>query len=301
MQTSVRRSLAAVAVAPLLALTLVACGDDAGDGDSDDNPTQTVETATEDAEVEGGPETDATPQTDGPSTGESDDGTDPTPDLPSGQAVDLDQFAEIVRDGMERVTTASVDVLVDIDGEGGDGTGVLDVTGNRDALELNLADQGSEERAAFYMIDGVVFLKEDATSDDKFIKLQPDLNEGLSLYSLFHPHQLTDIFLDEAKSVEHLGAEEADGESVEHYRMDVDPKAFDKILGGLLPPSASPTVIEQQIWLDADGRLVRSLVELAEGEEEFIIEMSLGDFGGPAPVEEPPASEVEDLSEFRGE
>lgn len=311
----VRRSLATVAVAPLLALALVACGGDSGDSEADGASTPASQAGggvgggvgSGVGALEGGPEFDAgpdsgpdtTPESDGPSTGETDDKT--PPDLPEGEAVDVDQFAEIVRAGMESVTTANVDVLVDIEGEGGEGTGVLDVTGDRDALKLDLADRGSSERATIYMIDDVIFLKEDATSQDKFIKLTPEHHDGLSLYSLFHPHQLTDLFLDEARSVAHLGSEGAGGEAVEHYRMEVDPKAFDKVLRGLLPPGDALTVVQQQIWLDANARLVKTEVELAEGDETFVIEMSLGDFGGPAPVEEPPASQVDDLSRFRGE
>ncbi|WP_235735018.1 hypothetical protein [Nocardioides alcanivorans] len=288
MGSSVRRSSAA-AVAALLTITLAACSDD--DATSDDSPSASPSATAS---------TGATDPT-GDSTGSVDEpgepGEGPDSGLPTGDDLDLAEFVTLVRAGMESVTTADVKVVVDFDDEGGDGSGVLDVTGERDALQLNLSDKGSDETASFYFIDGVVFLKEDAESNDKFIRLEPELHDGLNFYALFHPHQLTDFFLREARGVEHLGAEQVGGTDVQHYRLSVDPQAFGKLFGGIMPSDELPESTIQHLWLDPQGRLAKSRVEMAEGDDEYVIETELTGFGDAPVVEEPPASEVDDLSQ----
>lgn len=297
MRIDVRRNLAAAAVAPLLLLTLVACGDDDSGGDASEPDTATTATTSAGPDGEQDPgEGTQEPGTEGSSTGESEAQGSESVDLPTGD-VDVADFVSVVRAGMDAVTTADIMMEADFEGEGegGTGEGVLDVAGERDALRFDLSDEQSGEAGTFVMIDGVVFLKEDAASDAKYVRLEPKGEQGVTFYSLFHPHQLTDLFLDHTDSVEHLGSETVAEVQTEHYRMAVDPKALMTLFGGIFPGGGEePESTSEQVWLDDQGRLVRMRVEIEDTEDAVVIETTLTGFGEAPTVEEPPASEVTD-------
>lgn len=294
MRPSVRRSLAAAAIVPLMACTAIACGGNSDDTDEGSDSSAGSTTATQE---EAG-DADDTEEAPAPGDDHTAQGDDRGADL-RGDAIGVEEFAEVVRAGQETVTTAAVDVRMDSDGEGSAGDGILDLTGDRDALHLSLSDVASSGRAEIYMIDGTVFRNEDASSSDKFIQLDPELHEGLSVYALFHPYQLTDVFLDHLIAVEHRGGEEIEGTTVEHYLLTVDPDAMLAVLGPLAQGGDAMKSMQQHIWLDADARMVQSRTEMAGNGDSMTIEWSLSDFGGPEAVEPPPASQVDDPDDLR--
>ena len=296
-----RRAVAATATVALLATAGVACGSDTGSGGRPDRSEEDSSSGSQVRDPRKG-----TPS-EGPDESRPDDaGGSETKGgdlaLPTGDDIDIAGFATVVRAAMNSVTTARITLRADAgaEGEGGGGAGVLDVASDRDALQLELTDDQSGDRSVFLMIDGAVYLKEDADSSDKFMKMGRE-HASMGFYVLFHPHQLTESFLDAADAVEHVGPDRAGGLHTEHYRLSADAADLGDVFAGVAPAGGDSSTFEQEIWLASDGRLVRSRITVSNGSDDFTLDSTLTDFGGPPSVEEPPASQVEDVEQYGAE
>ncbi|WP_110205328.1 LppX_LprAFG lipoprotein [Nocardioides daejeonensis] len=285
MHSSVRRTLAAAAVAPLLVLTLVACGDKSKDDSASDPAASSSPSGDQSTGHDPGTETDGT---------ETDGGV-PEVDLPTGD-IDPAAFAAVVEQGRSAVTTASVDLIADFDDDGGTGSGTLDLSGDRDALDLLLKEEGIDD-SRFIFIDDVVYTKE--SDEPKYAKLTPEVtgtgDDGVSFFAFLHPYQLTGLVLDGATEVEHTGEEQVGGVVATRYRVTASNDALDKLFGGLLEESEKPKSTVEDLWLDPQGRLVKLVLTVVDSKAENTLTMTLGDFGKAPEVVEPPAAQVTEL------
>src|SRR5699024_2785876 len=100
---------------------------------------------------------------------------------------------------------------------------------------------------------------------------------SMGFYVLFHPHQLTESFLDAADTVEHIGSDRVGGVHAEHYRLSADVADLRDVLAGVAPAGGDSSTFEQEIWLASDGRLVRSRIAVSNGSDELTLDSTLTD------------------------
>jgi hypothetical protein len=257
---AVRRTLVAVALAPVLLTGLVACGSDSGD---------THETGSDTSQ------------------------SAPDPGVEPGDSVEPADFSDLLADGFASITTAHA--TLDGDFGTGDltGEGDVDYSADQPAMAMTLDSElfgsgGAEAR----LVDGAMYLNLGQLSQDKFWKLDlddPDSPFG-ALGSQIDPKSSVELLEKGLTSVEYVGEED----SLDHYRAVVDPKALLERLGPMASSGASslPKSIDYDIWLDDENRLNKLTFAMGDAAS---LEMTLSDFGADVSVEAPPADEVTEM------
>lgn len=261
---TLRRTLAAAAVTPVLLTCLVACGSDSG---SDETGSDTSQSAPE-------PESQAG-------------------DLQAGDSVDPADFSDLLADGFANITTAHATLDGDTGAGSLTGEGDVDYSGDSPATAMTIdSELFGADGAEVRVVDGVVYLNLGTLSRDKFWKLDlddPDSPFG-ALGSQIDPKSAVDLLEKGLTSVEYVGAED----STDHYRASVDPKAIVKELGplGSAATSALPDSIDYDIWLDDENRVTKLTFAMGDS---ATLEMTLSDFGADVSIEAPPADEVAEM------
>jgi hypothetical protein len=258
---SVRRTLASLALAPVLMAGLVACG-----GDDDSGPS-----ATDPAGSAGS----ATPAASG---------------LEPGDSVEPADFADQLAAGFDNITTAHATMKSTMAGGDMTGEGDLDYTGDSPAAAMTMSAAlfGSEDVEA-RLVDGALYMNLGKISQDKFWKIDlddPDSPFG-ALGSQIDPKSSVELLEKGMTSVTYVGEED----SLDHYRASVDPKALLEGLGGPASSgsSALPKSADYDIWLDDQSRLTK--LTFAMGDVSSI-EMTLSDWGKDVSIEAPSDDDV---------
>jgi len=268
---TVRRTLAAAAVTPVLLTGLVACGSDSGG-------------------------TDAGAGTD---TSQSASGSGVQSDFKPGDSVEPADFSGLLADGFANITTAHATLKGDVGTGTLAGKGDIDYSGDSPATAMTITSglfgsDGAEVR----LVDGVMYVNIGQLSGDKFWKIDlddPDSPFG-SLGSQIDPKSSVELLEKGLTSVEYVGEED----SLDHYRASVDPQALVKDLGGPMASrgaSALPDSIDYDVWLDDDNRLNKLTFAMGDA---ATLEMALSDFGADVTIEAPPADAVAEMPDVFG-
>lgn len=276
MKPKLRRNLALTAVVPVLLLGVAACGDDS-DGAKDDN--ETTQTTT-------GEETDAA---DGGDGADDTDGSDET-DVPSGDLTTA-EFAELMSSGIAATTTAKVTMRMDADGMVTETEGVTDMSGGTVSSHMKMTMQG--QTTEMILVDGDLYMSMPGGQGWTKMSTSDASATGLD-DSLFDPQVSTRALVDGLKSVETIGQEDVDGVATTHYRIVTDVAAMMGALGEGEAPAGMED-ITQDVWLDSEGRSVKTAYEMEVGGVTVKTETKMSDFGAPVTIEAPPADQVTEM------
>jgi hypothetical protein len=260
---SVRRTLAALALAPVLVAGLVACGgDDPGS------------TATDPAG----------------STAPAAAGLEP------GDSVDPADFADRLSDGFANITTAHTTMNGDFGTGSVTGEGDVDYGSDTPGAALTMSSEmfGSDG-AEVRLVGGAMYINIGQLSQDKFWKIDlddPDNPLG-ALGSQLDPLSAVKLLEKGLTSVTYVGAED----SLDHYQAVVDPQS---ILAGMGPmasagASSMPKSLDYDLWLDSDNRLNKLTSKMGDLGS---LDMTLSDFGTDVSIEAPPADQVTEMPDM---
>lgn len=273
---TVRRILAAAAIAPLLATGLVACGDDPGTAAS--GPSGQVALSS---------------------------------DLSEGDQVDPAEFVKTVEDGITSSTTAHMTMDITA-GSAGKVTaeGDVDYTSTPPSMAMTMAlpamagGDGAGEMDV-RMVDGVVYLSMGQLTQGKFWKIDPSdptgplasMGMGKMLDQL-DPAKALEQMQDGISKVTYVGAEDG----LDHYELTIDMQKMLDAMGGGLPQEAQaqlPDSVTYDLWLDDQNRFTRmSMDDLPMGGTDASMEMTVSDWGKDVTIEAPPADQVTDMPDF---
>jgi hypothetical protein len=273
--TTARRTLAAAALAPLLLTGFAACGDDGDDSGS------------------------------GTDAGGSAAGSAVLADLSEGDEVAPQEFVDTVAAGLEESTTAHLEMTMSL-GEQltTESEGDLDYTTEPPSLQMTMDIPGAGEMD-MVMVDGVIYMKSDRLTDDKYWKMDvsdPDSPLGqMGLGKLLEqsdPVGALKSMQDGIDTVTFEGTEDVDGRELDRYELTIDVKSVMDSLGSDLPGAAGdevPDSVTYDLWLDDQDRFAQMQMDLPVMDRDVTMEMTLDDWGQDVSIEAPPADEVTDM------
>ena len=144
------------------------------------------------------------------------------------------------------------------------------------------------------LVDGVMYMAmPPMTPEGKFLKL--DTNDPNSPFGDLggvlqgDPLSTFDAFDAGLEKVVYVGAEDVDGEELDHYVLTVDAKKAARAQGTKVPSGTG--TVTYDLWID-DQDLMRRL-QFGSGQTGMTLTMS--DWGKPVTVKAPPASAIMEL------
>lgn len=279
---AVRRTLAGLAVAPLLLTGLAACGDGSGgQGAKADDP-----------------------------AADSLAGATVLTGLETGDEVEPDEFIDIVVDGMEASTTAHMTMTTSM-GELGDMTaeGDVDYTADPVAMTMTMTMPAGmpmmgDDPAEIRYVDGIFYMSMGQLTSGKFWKLDPadpasPLGDLGSMLDQMDPTAMMKKLEPAIDEVTYEGAEDVDGRSLDHYELTVDGAELGKAMEA--PPAAMgqlPDSITYDLWLDEEHRMAQATMELPVQGMTTNLEMTVEDWDKDVSIEAPPADQVTDMPDM---
>ena len=262
MSLSIRRVLATAAATATI-LALAGCGGD--DGKAADKSSSTASASDSAAPADSG-ESDA---------------------AGAGEELSGDEFAGLLKDALDKATTSHV--TMDL-GAIGSGEGDADYTKAPPELAMKLTMDALGGDVELRLVDGTMYMKS-STFGDKWISLSLDdpKNPLGSLGSQLDVKKQIEVFADSVTSATYNGAEDVDGESLDHYTATIDTA---KLLQNLPSEAAGqadvPDSMSQEWWFDSDG-LIRKFSTDFGGAATV---MTLSEWGEDVTIEAPPSDEV---------
>ncbi|MEO6512072.1 MAG: LppX_LprAFG lipoprotein [Nocardioides sp.] len=252
-----------------LGVTLTACG-------SSDN--------SESAQDPAGSSTTATSgTTDEPSESTS---SSAAADIDEGGEIAPDQFAQMIKDGIAKTTTAHIVFSSGAGGAGGfSGDGDVDYSATPPNMQMTMKVSGQELHMV--MVDSVMYI-ESPQAAGKFMKYDltdPSNPLGSQFVDQLDPAKSMAQFADALSSVQSLGKEDVDGESLAHYLMTIDTTK----LSTATQSANMPPELKADVWLDDESRMAKSSIDLGQG---ATYDTTLSNFGDPVDIAAPPASQV---------
>jgi hypothetical protein len=275
---SVRRAMVTAAATATL-LAFAGCGGDDKAADKAADPAAEQPSATTSA------------------TGTSDDASEPTDaasetaDQPRAGGADVSgsEFAELMRAAMDKATTAHL--TVDLGGQGS-AEGDADYSKKPPELAMKLSMAALNGDSEIRMVDDTMYLKSAAFGDTWISFPLDDPNSPLGpLGSQLDPTQQFERFANAVTSATYEGAEDVEGESLDHYVATVDTaKLLEQMPAAGAASSQLPPTMSQDWWFDDEGRVRKFSSDL--GAAAGKIEVTLSDWGKDVSIEAPPSDEV---------
>jgi hypothetical protein len=216
------------------------------------------------------------------------------PKTDSSGAVDPTDFLNTMKAAAKQITTARFTMSMDLSGQTVDANGALDMTGDKPAMQISM-DMGSTGTAEMRLVEGVMYVQDPTGSSGKFYKMDlSDPNSPLSgmgdTLSNFDPQSMIDkMSPDTFRKVTDLGQETVDGQSLEHYRVDLDTSAASKVLGNLPSSASMPKNIAYDMWLDDQNRMTRFTMTMKNVAQ---VKATYSDYGADVNITAPDPSDV---------
>ncbi|HRI95712.1 MAG TPA: LppX_LprAFG lipoprotein [Nocardioides sp.] len=279
MTLPVRRTLAAAAATATL-FALAGCnGDDSSADKASDQPASSSS-----ATGESSPDA-------------SDAGPSDGADAPAaGTEMSGAEFAGVLKKALEQATTAHL--TMDLGGTLGFGEGDVDYTTSPPemAMTLSMPTLGGDVEAR--LVDGAMYLKS-PTMGDKWISLPLD-DESSPLGALggqLDVKKQMETFAAAVTSATYDGAEDVDGESLDHYTATVDAqKMIQDLPSAAVGQAQLPDTLTQEWWLDQDGYIRKFSSDFGQ----TATTMTMSDWGADVNIEAPPTDEVTSLPGMGG-
>ena len=254
---TLRRSLVAL-VAPLLLSGLVACGsDETADPASSSSSSESQDTG----------------------------------------AVDKAEFADDLKAGLEASTTAQMMMHMDMGGQALHADGEIDYTTDPPQLAMNMESPAAAgQTIELRLVDKVLYMNMGQMTSNKFVSY--DLSDAANLppgmeqlTGTMDPLAAFESFEEGVQSVVFKGDEEVEGETLGHYEMTLDASKVKQFQE--LPTQAElPEEIVYDVWLDAENRIRKMVMDMAMGAGQVSMEIELFDWDEPVDIAAPAASEI---------
>jgi hypothetical protein len=272
------RRVAALTVTTLLVAVLTACGgDDSSEGGEEATTAATSES--EATESEAPEETDA----------EADSGGDTA----EGEAVDKDEFLADFRAAVEDATTAHMTMATGAGGMSIEAEGEVDYTTTPPSMAMTMTNPaGGTTPMDVRLVDGFFYINMGQMSQNKFYKISLDdpnspLGDMSELAGTMDPVQAFEQFAAGLEKVEYVGAEDVEGEQLDHYVLTLDTAKVEMLQQA--GTQGLPKELKYDLWLDDEDRMRQVKLDLGSTAS---VDMRVFDWGEPVDIKAPPASDV---------
>jgi LppX/LprAFG-like lipoprotein len=215
----------------------------------------------------------------------------------SGRELSATEFTGILTDALDKATTAHL--TMDLGGVGGTAEGDVDYTQDPPALTmtLSIAQLGGDIDGRF--VDGKMYVQTAALGKKWVLVPLDDPQSPLgALGGVFDLDKAIQSFAAAVTSVQDLGQEDRDGDSLEHYAATVDTSKLADLLPSAAAGGASalPDTLTQDWWFDSDG-LIR---EFSFQSGSNPVDFKLSDWGEKVSIDAPPADQVTSMPDLSG-
>ncbi|WP_154402225.1 hypothetical protein [Ornithinimicrobium cavernae] len=290
-----------IAASGALVLTLAACGDDSPEVEEPDTNTQaqTEDDTDAGAETEG---TDAGAETEGTDTGAETEGTDAGTETEGAEGGDAggdaaagseitpaDFVTQLKSPGMENLSSFTMDMDMQMEGQAVTMVGKADLGGDTPAMDITMEMAGLGN-VHMIMVDGQAYMSmPGVTEEGQFIQMPLEEMMGEDADQFTNQVDMTSQWDDweaGAQKVTFVGAEDVDGESLNHYELLLDTT---KIEGG--DTAGMPPELTYDVWLD-DQNYMRQVTFDIQGAETV---MKMADWGLPVDVTAPDPSSIVEM------
>lgn len=266
--TILRRTTGAAAV--LLALTALAgCGGDDKTSGSDTPSTETTSSTTD------------TPS-DQTSTSEASQGGD----------IDPSQFIDAFSSALDNATTAQIGVSISGGQVPTSITGAADFTTTPPSFQMEVNDP-TQGKQTLILADGALYFPAPG-QEGKFLKTDlKDSPLGGAGANFLDPKASIGVLEKGITSASLNPDEDVDGESLDHYTLQVDSKALlegSGTSGEQLPPGSLPKSVTYEIYIDGDGLLRKVTTDL--GAAGGNVDVTYDHWGDPVDIAVPKPSQI---------
>lgn len=282
MRTTMRRRAAAALAAPLLAVSLAACGDDASTDDAATDAASATESASETPSEDA---SDAQPGTDGETVAKGDE-------------VDPQAFTEDLREAMDSADSATMTLKMTGGGATVDMDAQVDYSTEPPTMAAVMSPSG-EGKIEFRLVDKFVYMNLGQLSGGKFIKANINdpngpLGDLTGLQESMDPVSSFESFSQGLTKVVYRGDEKVQGEQTGHYELTLDTSkidALDDLTGtGAGAQPGMPKTLTYDLWLDDEDRMRQ--VRMDMGKKLGSMSMNVTDWNKPVDIKAPPADQV---------
>ncbi|WP_162802152.1 DUF7537 family lipoprotein [Ornithinimicrobium murale] len=299
-----------IAASGALVLTLAACGEDspeveepgtnsgadAGTDETEDADadagaeTEDTDTGAETEDTDSGAETEDTDsgaETEDAETGS--EGGDAGGDAAAGEEIEPAAFVEQLKSpGMDQMTSFTMNMDMQMEGQAVTMIGKADLSGSP-AMDINMEMPGMGT-VHMIMIDGDAYMSmPGVTEEGQFIQMPLEEVMGEDSEEFTNQIDMTSQWDDwetGAQKVTFVGAEDVDGESLNHYELLLDTTALEDA-----GAAGMPAEITYDVWLD-DQNFMRQVTFDLEGAETV---MKMDDWGQPVDITAPDASSIMEM------
>lgn len=263
------RRLVAAAAASVLLIGVSGCGGDETTAVSDDSTTESSPTVSESVSEEPSEE----------------------PEGESG-GYDAEELMAAMKAAVGKNQSAHMVMEMGGGGQTMNAEGDVSYAGDSTSMQMTMqSPQMGQGVIEMRMVDGVMYMSmPPMTPVGKFLEI--DLNDpnspfgDLGSVTQGDPLEMFKAFEKGLREVEYLGAEDVDGEEMDHYVLTVDGKAAAAVQG--MPAGSGPDEISYDLWLDEDDLMRRMQYSIAGGG----ITMSMSDWGEPVTVKAPAKADI---------
>lgn len=209
---------------------------------------------------------------------------DPAPLFEDDSEAFLAHFAQ----GLDTVQTAEYEMALWNDGYPSIVTGVIDYTRSPIAAAFTMpAPDGSEVMIQAIALDGVMYMNMGERSQHKWV-------EATGFTEPYDPIGDMRTFAQAITSVVLEGTVHEDGVPAERYTVMVDPTKLPA--GELEPGTMLPEEVKYKMYLDAEGRPIRSDVTIGTSTANI----RMRNFNAPVVIDAPPADQILSFEEYQG-
>lgn len=275
---------AAAAGATVLALGgLAACGGGSDDSGSD-NPFGDSSSS-----AAGGSDGNGVAAAPGASSADSGSG-----DHQPGDTLTAQDAAALMKGGMEKITTAHMTMDMDISAGGQSmtmkGEGDMQMSPMSEDITMSMGPAGEIH---MIMASGAIYMQAPSLGmGDKWIKIDASQLDSLGMsgaQDMFsNPMGMFDKFSGAIGSAKFVGSESVGGSDADHYTFTIDTSKLTSALGADTGGQL-PSTMNEDVWLDDQGRMVQSKVDMGSTGK---VTMNLSDFGKSVSIQAPPDSET---------
>ncbi|MCK0112260.1 hypothetical protein MWU75_08935 [Ornithinimicrobium sp. F0845] len=255
-----------IAASGALVLTLAACGDDSPEVEEPETTSAEDTGSDEGAETEGTDEgTDTGEETEAADGGEQTEGGDTGGEAAAGEEIDPADFvAQLKSPGMENMTTFTMNMDMQVEGQAVTMAGKADLSGDAPAMDITMEMPGMGN-IHMIMVDGSAYIAMPGlTEEGQFIQMPLEEVMGEDAEEFTNQVDMTsqwDEWEAGAQTVTFVGPEDVDGETLNKYELLLDTTAIEtEDMAGM------PSELTYNVWLDDQNFMRQVTFDLAGAE-----------------------------------
>lgn len=285
--------LGALVSAGVLGLGLAACSGD----DTASDPTTAVTTPAEDEGAGAGDGTTATEA--------GDDGGSSTPvgEVAEGEEIPVEDFMAMLQEpGEETLSSYTMAMSMDVDGQAMDVDGAMDLSGEQPAMQLTMSmpDLGEIE---MLLVDGSMYMAVPGlTPEGQYMEAPPEMMGDVQDLDEIDVSAQWEAW-EQAEKVVFVGTEDVDGTEVRRYEVTVNEGVVNEAVesaaeemgdAAAATSAAMSGPIVYDVYLDEDN-LMRKMVADIDG---TTMEMTMDNWGEDPGIEAPSPDQITDMGDM---